>query len=323
MSASAVEAALSSPEIARALRDAFGAGAAVEDVAVMTGGRSGATLLSLTVAGEAYVLRRGDPTRPAHAIRMAREIRCTSLASDRGVAPKLRHVDAEGGVTIVARVAVAPCARRTECVARTMRRLHEGPAFPTGKGTTGVAMVRLADEMLRERGGAGLPEDLVATMDEVERATLRYAETAPCHNDLNPGNILSTRDAVYLVDWETAGQSDPFFDLGQLGVFMFPSPGARAELLEAYVGRAPSEEERDRAAVARVMALGFYAAAFLHTLGGVGWGSATPVSILDLLGLLATDRASPEVAAVSLLAEMRRERTGEAYRVSKERLARG
>jgi aminoglycoside phosphotransferase (APT) family kinase protein len=308
VSPATVEVAASSPEITRALRDAFG-DEPVEDLAVMTGGRSGATLLSLTVGGKGYVLRRRDPARPGNELRTAREIECMRIASERGVAPRLRHVDAASGVTIMERVEVAPCARRTGCVASTLRRLHEGPAFPTGRATSVTAMAHFADGVLRARGDDGLPEDLLRTMDELATATKRHAETAPCHNDLNPGNILTTRDAAVFIDWEISGQGDPFFDLGQLGVFMFRTPGARAELLEAYLGRRPSEEEQARAFVARVMALGFFAASFFHhVMGGKGRAPATPVSMPDLLGLLGSNRAFPEVVAVSLLEEMRQEK---------------
>jgi aminoglycoside phosphotransferase (APT) family kinase protein len=308
------------PEIGRALRDAFG-NEAVEDLTVMKGGRSGATLLSLTVGASGYVLRRSNPARPAHAIRTPRELACMKIASGRGVAPKLRHVDEAGAVTIMERVEIAPCARRTECVASTLRCLHDGPAFPTGRVTTGGAMVRFADDTLRAEGREGLPESLLRTTAELTTVTQRFAATAPCHNDLNPGNILTTRDAVVFIDWETAGQADPFVDLGQLGVFAFPTAGARAELLAAYLGRGPSVEEQARAVLARVMALGFYAAAFFHGMGAASRESATPVPIADLLLLLATDRASQETVAVSLLEEMQRESESDGCRAAKEALA--
>jgi hypothetical protein len=154
---------------------------------------------------------------------------------------------------------------------------------------------------------------------------------APCHCDLNPGNILEAPDRVYFVDWENACACDPFLDLGQLGVFAYPGVEDRYALLAAYLERAPSEEERARAIVGRVMALGYYAAAFTRLTAPVAAARPTsPVAaeplpgvrptspraealampaLLELLATRGRD-AAPGVVAASLLEEMRRERSG-------------
>ncbi len=315
------------PEITRALCSAFG-DAPVENLAVLSGGRSGATLLSMTVAGRGYVLRRCDPARPGHARRTPREITCMTIASERGVAPRLLYADANAGIAIMERIAIAPLdpprsrPQRIERVAKTLRRLHEGPAFPPATSTT--FMLSFVGDTLRAGGHGALPERLVGTMSELAEITARFAESAPCHVDLNPGNVLEAEDAVYLIDWELAGNSDPFFDLGQLGVFSFPAPEDRADLLGAYLGRPPSEEERARVTLARVMALGFYATSFVLSTAASGGAipiSAAPLSTAEMLRLLSTarERASPEVIAASLLEEMRRESETAAYGAAKLR----
>ena len=236
------------PEIARALCETFG-DAPVERLEVLKGGRSGAMILSLTVAGKGYVVRRGDPARTAHSSQVAREIACLKIAAARGVAPALHHADADTGVVIMDRIDVAPFwhspsrgAERIARVATTLRRLHDGPAFPPGPGV--LPLVRRTDDFLRERGGDGLPHELRSTLEALSSLTEHFAGDAPCHNDLNPGNLLEAPEALYFVDWDTAAQGDPFVDLGQLGVFTFPMPGQREALLEAYVGRAPTALER-------------------------------------------------------------------------------
>jgi aminoglycoside phosphotransferase (APT) family kinase protein len=330
VSAAAIDMSALPPEIPRALRDAFG-GAPIDDVSAITGGRSGATLLSLTVGGAGYILRRADPARPAHDVRTPREIACMTIAAKGGVAPELRHVDAATGVSIMARIAIAPIARgsvrtaRIARAARTLRRLHDGPAFP--RGARANAIVRAFDESLRARGSGGLPAPLLATLDELAALTERFPEAA-CHNDLNPGNVLDTDDATYFVDWETAGAGDPFFDLAGIGVFKLHTPDERAELLEIYLGRSPTAEERARETIARVMALGFYAAAFIQpiaTSGELACVAAAPMSIPEAMALLASqrERASPAIVAASLLEEMRRASETDAYEAAKQRLARG
>jgi aminoglycoside phosphotransferase (APT) family kinase protein len=311
-----VEIAALPPEIARVLRDAFGE-EPVLDVSVLDGGRSGATLLSLRVAGVGYVLRRADPTRPAHALRSARELACMKIASEHGVAPKLAYVDVASSISIMERIQAMPFGRspparrqRIERVARTLRKLHEGPPFPKGLDVAG--MVRHVDEVLRARAREGLPEPLVRTMGELASLTARFAETAPCHNDLNPGNILEAEDAVYFIDWETAGASDPFVDLAELGVFAFPTTEDRGTLLEAYLARDPSDEERARTMIARVMALGFYATAFIHGMAMIRVPPSVDAAALPMAEIVArlgsaAEPPAAEIVAASLLREMRHE----------------
>jgi aminoglycoside phosphotransferase (APT) family kinase protein len=312
--------------VTRAIRDAFGDGP-VEDVSVLRGGLSGATLLAFTVAGVGYVLRRPDPMRLAHQVRVPRELECMKIASELGVAPRLRHVDPETGVSIMDRVG-RPLgrprdSRRVERVASALRRLHGGPPFPTGRSL--AAAVRQLDESLRTRGPDGLPKRLVETLDELTQLTLRFAQSAPCHLDLNPGNILETDNAIYFVDWETAAQSDPFLDIAELGVFTFSAPDARADLLEAYLARIPTEEDRARSTAARVMALGFYSSAFIHVAGQVGRPvrfTAAAVPISELLAMMGAsrERAGPEVVAASLFEEMRRESETAVFKAAKRAL---
>lgn len=54
----------------------------------------------------------------------------------------------------------------------------------------------------------------------LERAAARLtwapAQLAPCHNDLNPWNVIRTADGWVTLDWEWAGLNDPLFDLVNL-----------------------------------------------------------------------------------------------------------
>jgi aminoglycoside phosphotransferase (APT) family kinase protein len=233
------------------------------------------------------------------------------------VAPRLCHVDAASGITISERPNAAPFRRsawsqseRIERVAAALRHLHQGPPFPPGPPI--LTLLAGVEQGLRARAGQGLPPDLTSAIGEACEATRRWAEAAPCHCDLNPGNILEAPDRAYLVDWENACACDPFLDLGQLGVFAFPGAEDRDALLAAYVERTPSEEERARAVVGRVMALAYYAAAFMMLSAEPCGEASAALAMPALLDLLATRRqdAPHGVVAASLLEEMRRERSG-------------
>lgn len=68
---------------------------------------------------------------------------------------------------------------------------------------------------------------------------------ALCHNDPNPWNILSTADKVWLVDWEYAAQSEPFFDIAMLGVHYSYSAEETFCLFELYLSESGNEIPRN------------------------------------------------------------------------------
>ncbi|WP_179958258.1 phosphotransferase [Chitinimonas arctica] len=303
---------LLTPEISQALVAAFG-NQAVDKLAAMAGGRSGALLLSLSVAGSDYVLRKVDPARPQHQVRLEREFACMAIAAERELAPRLLYSDVANGIAIMAHIhggALGRTPQHIERAARTLRHLHDGPAFPAGARLADI--VAYFDGRLREKNGVGLPGRLTDIMAEIEFATARFACSAPCHNDLNPTNILETADSIFLIDWETACMGDPFLDLAQLGVFNFPGREQREALLASYLARAPIELECARMVLARVQALGFYAAGFAlfaALSGAANEVEVVPLVMSDLLALLGAQqgRVAPALVAASLAAEMERE----------------
>jgi aminoglycoside phosphotransferase (APT) family kinase protein len=306
-----------------ALHAVFG-DAPIEELEIMRGGQSGATLLSFKVDGAGYVLRKSA------AGRALREIACMQIAADRGVAPRLHHADQETAITIMDRVAGAPLGRsatrdprRIEQCATTLRRLHDGPAFPPSAPL--LDMLRFLEAPMIARTGAGLPAELFRTIEGVMPCLARYANTAPCHHDLHPNNVLEAEGRIFFVDWEIAGAGDPFIDLVQLG-FAFPAREDREALLETYLGHRPDEEERARETVARVVVLAFYAAAFFHvrSRSGATGPVAEPVPLAEAMRTFATsgERADIGLVASSFLFEMKQQCAADAFESSKARLMR-
>jgi thiamine kinase-like enzyme len=172
------------------------------------------------------------------------------------------------------------------------------------------------DAALRARRSHGVPPTLDRTLREAAEALTRFGTRAPCHNDLNPGNVLETSERAYLVDWETAGEGDPFVDLAQLTVFSSLSLEGRVELLAAYLGRTPSARERAHATIARVAALGFYAAAFIAQAVLAEGGSpedAAPKAMSEILADFAQGRASAKEVGACLYHATMREAEADAY----------
>jgi aminoglycoside phosphotransferase (APT) family kinase protein len=288
----------------------------VADVRLLKGGLSGATIYAANAGGRDVVVRRG------HQPLAAREIGCMRIAAAQGVAPELFYSDDTAGISVMAYVQHDRQERGPDFTARvasTLRKLHAGPAFPLE--STGLRTVQWVDELIQQSFGQGLPAELLATVTEVAGKLAPWAAIAPCHVDLNPANILETPDRVYFVDWEIAGQGDPFLDLGELGVFAFPTPEARAALLSAYLEREPNEQERHRAILTRVLALGLYTGSFtMITAHMTGSPRLTAEALpMDEMRAALANRAqgfSPAMVAASLYAEMQRELASDAARAA-------
>jgi aminoglycoside phosphotransferase (APT) family kinase protein len=294
------------PDAVAALRAAFGQ-TPVQDLETLTGGMSRTLIVGFTVDGAGYVLRRSASER------VPETLTCARLAGERGVGPRVVHSNEATGYCVMERVkgplfgsdpAMAP--GRTERVASTLRCLHDGPAFPGGPALPQT--LAFFDSLSRRTSGQGVPSSLAGAIEAVAPAMARFAFTAPCHRDLNPNNIFEREEGAVFVDWDTAAQGDPYVDLAQLGVFAFRTPAARDALLEAYLGRGPTEQERDRSLLARVAALGVYALSFrqVQAVSGMTVGADVRAPALDdLFAAMATqrERTNPALVALALARE--------------------
>ena len=76
-------------------------------------------------------------------------------------------------------------------------------------------------------------------MGEILTAT--RTATAPCHNDLMPGNVIEASGPgshLWIVDYEYSGNNDPFYDLGDAINELELSPQAAEQLVTEYLGAA-------------------------------------------------------------------------------------
>ncbi|HET9987456.1 MAG TPA: phosphotransferase [Kofleriaceae bacterium] len=226
------------------------------DVTPMAGGKSGALLFVTQHDGQAYVVRKIGERGRAKA---DRELACMKIAADAGIGARV--VFGEGGIVIMDKLPGAPITRGTSRegdplgrLAATLRTLHAAPRFPDGP-QLGQMFAALASNL-------PLPEVLPRAVAAAEHDLAADPVLVPCHRDLNPTNILATPERIHLIDWEQAGNSDPLFDLAQLGIWVCRDDSERAHLLASYLGRAPIPAEQRRAVLNRILALAFYGAAF-------------------------------------------------------------
>jgi thiamine kinase-like enzyme len=196
----------------------------------------------VTVGGETFVLRIGGKDTALLGIDREAEHAATSIAADLEIGPEVVAFLEPEGYLVTRFVEGNPLpveeVRRPETLRRvgeTLRRLHDGPAFPARFDPFRVVEAYLATAASR---GVATPreyERAKRTADEIERTHGPQRE-CPCHNDLLNANFIAQDGIVRIVDWEYAGMGDRFFDLANFSVNHELSDDQNEQLLTAYFG---------------------------------------------------------------------------------------
>jgi thiamine kinase-like enzyme len=196
----------------------------------------------ITTHGETFVLRIGGKDTALLGIDREAEHAATVVAADLGVGPEVIAFLEPEGYLVTRFVEGQPLPveemRRPETlrtVAQTIRRVHEGPAFPGRFDSFRVVEAYFATA--RARGLSVPPQYPTAkeTADEIELAR-GLAQPVPCHNDFLNANFIAAGRDVRIVDWEYAGMGDRFFDLANFSINHELGEAENEELLVAYFG---------------------------------------------------------------------------------------
>jgi len=141
--------------------------------------------------------------------------------------------------------------RRVAVLAWLLRTLHRAPAF--SRDFDMVEVQRHYHEIVVEHSyplpdGYARYEERARVVGEI--LTRTRTRTAPCHNDLMPGNFIESMGPgshMWLIDYEYSGNNDPSYDLGDAINELELDP-ALAELLvtEYHGGPRPQELARAR-----------------------------------------------------------------------------
>jgi aminoglycoside phosphotransferase (APT) family kinase protein len=193
---------------------------------------------ALKIAGEAFSL---DAWRRALLIQQ--------FAASAGLAPPIVHTD-ESRRAVVSEFVTDrsfpaflgnPRTREAAItlLGRTLRRVHELP-LPADADARDPA-VQLTG-LWSALTGFRVPDFV---RDAVQRVLSAEAPAAGhavlSHNDVNPSNLLYDGERILLVDWETAGANDPFYDLAAISVFARMSEGDCRQMLTAHDGKPVAE----------------------------------------------------------------------------------
>jgi thiamine kinase-like enzyme len=245
------------PDLARVLDQVPELSASARAVTPIEGGMTNRNYRVRTDTGD-YVVRLSVRETGQLGIDRSNEYRNSVRASDAGVGVRVVTRVAEPEALVVEYVSGRTLApddfrdrRRVSVLAGLLRKLHS--CEPFDRDFDMVEVQRRYHEIVTERGYPlpaqyGEYADRARLMGELLTAT--RTRTAPCHNDLMPGNFIESDgpgSRIWLVDYEYSGNNDPCYDLGD-AINELELDVDRAEQLvtEYHGGPRPRELERAR-----------------------------------------------------------------------------
>ena len=205
-----------------------------------------------------YVVRMSAPQAGELGIDRDNEHRNSQLAAEVGVgAPVIARVREPEALVVrfVEGVTMSPAdfaePARVSALADALRRLHGAKPFARDFNMVDVQARYL---QIVTKNGYPLPADYARYADRArtvgELLTDTRERTAPCHNDLMPGNFIESDGPgshLWVVDYEYSGNNDPLYDLGDAINELEFSPEQAEQLVTEYHGESrPRELARAR-----------------------------------------------------------------------------
>jgi len=210
----------------------------------LTGGLTNVNAKLVTDRGR-YVARLSSETGSLLAIDRDAEVYASRAAAATGVAPPVVAHDPDAGVLVIewveGRTFTEDDVRdgaQLPRIAAVLRRLHSGAPLLTDFDMFAIQRRYLA--LVHERGFR-LPEryaEFEPVVRRIEAAlAVRPQPLVPCHNDLLAANLIDDGERIWVIDYEYAGNNDPYFELGNLWSESNLAPQQLEELVAHYRGR--------------------------------------------------------------------------------------
>jgi aminoglycoside phosphotransferase (APT) family kinase protein len=251
-------------------------------------GLSGAGVYRVEANDKSFVLKIAGTSDPFESWQARVEIQ--RHAARAGVAPAMVHVDEARRAVVSEFVADRSFpallmdpqtrSRAIELLARTLRTVHALPIPPNAPRSD--AREFLASIWSAVERQPALP----SFVGEIVRRALAFDRPATIgtevvsHNDANPSNLVFDGERLMLLDWDTCGVHEPFYDLATIAVFMRMDEESCRRLIEAYTGSStaaiPARFTYDRRIVAALCS-----AMFLFIAGRNGEQVMTGTETLD------------------------------------------
>jgi thiamine kinase-like enzyme len=236
---------------------------APRDVTVLTGGLTNKNY-RIATAERCYVARMPSSHSALLAIDREAEYRNSLAAARSGVAPAVvaylpADADGLGSLLLIEWVhgrTWSSADVRSEAnlarIAASCQALHSGPRFVSDFDMFQTQRDYLS--IVRSHGFRLPPryDEFMPAVAEIREALSRRVQpSVPCHNDLLAENFIDDGERLWLIDYEYAGNNDPYFELGNIA----SESGLDQEQLEQLVLRYCGKHSPALVARARLWAL--------------------------------------------------------------------
>lgn len=242
----------------------------------MTGGASPASLFRIDAGPRRYLLRVEGPHSP---LRVPTQYEAMRMAAEAGLAPKLRHVDADSGIVIMDFIEQRPLGRYpgglpalVEAMGTMIARLQASPAIPAFVDYPDMVSRLFAHVRRTGLFAEGVLDPHGERLQRIREAWDRDPERlVSSHNDSHAGNFLFDGERLWLVDWESAYRNDRFIDVAILLDNVARTSELERVLLRACFGRDLDGDELNQLHIARALTRLYFAGFFLSGSAAAGW----------------------------------------------------
>ncbi|HEY4181107.1 MAG TPA: phosphotransferase [Kofleriaceae bacterium] len=265
-------------------------------------GQSGAGVYRVESNGTAYVLKISSDKDLATAP-FETKLAMQTAASELGIAPRVIHVDHDRRAVLSELVEdrhfmmlwgnPATRERALQIIASTLSRLHALP-IPAGAKTTDprAMAAHLRDTVKRfmiPPWAREVIDTAIATEPPPDDSRVLS------HNDVNPTNFRFDGERLVLLDWDTVGPNDRYYDLASVALWFRMDDATCCALLSAHDGTAvsslPARFVYDRKFIAAMCGTGFLFGA--KSIGHPGDPTTPRIPLADVYTKLRAGQLDP------------------------------
>ena len=213
----------------------------------------------ITIDGKSYFAKFENQNGKLLQTSLHNDIVCRTLASERGISPKILLSDPQETLMITDFLKVEEIDFKKRATLQRyvalLQQLHKSDCvFPLE-----FCAFQTIRDYMRSAQNAGVifPEILLnvilPTIEAFDKSAI-FLNRAPCHLDPQVGNLLDDGTTMYLIDWECAAMCDPLFDLASMCATEEFTDEEMREVLNLYLDEPASEKEFRRFYQMRILA---------------------------------------------------------------------